>query len=180
MPQVKTHQIVIRGHSDIHQFVPAYELKLALRHFSNGLQGAKKANGKGCEEVSMEGVAPALRTRNIKSVDREWTILRNKYGLEMMDLFYPNKEDFIRAVEKEMLLFTNAKDEKAEIIVQAKKLGLTEAQAKRCSENGLNSIAAVKAADLAQLSNVLELNPADALALRQKWWGDTEPVVIED
>ena len=114
------------------------------------------------------------------SIEQEYVRCVRIYGAEMVMDVYPDKSDFTAAVEKAMLSFTSQAAPKAEILTKFKQIGLTEDQAKRCDARGLDTLEKVQKADLAALSKALEVTADRAQELRQKWWGDKEPVVVPD
>lgn len=182
MPKVKNHKILIRGHCDTVQFIPSYEMPLALRKWKKPRdKGAKPHKGVCCEEVEFEKEdGEQLRIREVGSIDKEYTYLIKKYNQADVEFHYPAMADFTKVVEKAILTFATSKPDKSEIVKLGKTIGLTDEQAKRLDSAGLRTIAEVKAADLARLSTVLGIEAVDAQAMRQSWWGDDEPVVVEE
>lgn len=181
MPQVKTHKLMIRDYSDVAIYVPSYEKPLAMRKHRKARKGAKPDEKGPIYEEPLKKTTPvALATRTVDSIEQEYVRCVRIYGAEMVMDVYPDKADFVAAVEKAMLSFTSQATPKSEILVKFKQIGLTEDQAKRCDARGLDTLEKVQKADLAALSKALEVTADRAQELRQKWWGEKEPIVVPD
>jgi len=177
MPLVKTHKVLIRGHSDTAQYVPAYELPLVLRKHSGGLKGAKlPAAGKGAEEIPIDETSPAaLLTREVSSIEAEFARLVAWYTPELVEKVYPDRDAFVAAVERAILTYSTVKSAPPEIMTRYKSLGITKDQAELAVAAGLKTVIALKGADLAALADALNLPADKAQALRQAWWRADNP-----
>jgi hypothetical protein len=178
MPLVKHRKFILRDYSDVALWLPEYEVPLAKIKHRSPRRGAKVGPAGPLEEVSIaHDTPPALLTRDVTSVEREWSRINALYDFDTICKVYPSKDDFVKAVEKAMISQSSAKQSKPEIMTKYKSMGLTLEQAESCVRQRLFTVEAVKTADLATLATALQVEADKAMDFRDKWSGEESSVL---